>query len=132
MRLKSVVLPAPFGPISAVRAPTGTSKRMSCVTASPPKRLVTPSNASAGSAATHATHNEQPARRQAAEEGVRDDTFRTQHHHDDDHDAENQVAGRSADTKQLREHREEDCSRQWPPSRLRAADQHVKQDVDRE
>src|SRR6185503_8758063 len=96
MRLKRVVLPAPFGPISAVRAPTGTSKRMSCVTARPPNRLVTPSRASAGSGGMRASPE-----RQAADEAARDDAFGTKCHHEDDHDAENQITRRSADTEQL-------------------------------
>src|SRR3569833_580602 len=127
MRLKSVVLPAPFGPISAVRVPTGTAKRMSCVTARPPKRLVTPSSVNAGSAATRAS-----PKRQATDKSAGDDAFRTERHHQDDQDAENQVARRSTDAKQLRQHREEYRAGEWPPCRLRAADEDVEQDVDRQ
>src|SRR3569833_2311775 len=127
MRLKSVVLPAPFGPISAVRVPTGTAKRMSCVTARPPKRLVTPSSVNAGSAATRAS-----PKRQATDKSAGDDAFRTERHHQDDQDAENQVARRSTDAKQLRQHLVEYRAGEWPPCRLRAADEDVEQDVDRQ
>jgi hypothetical protein len=43
MRLISVVLPAPFGPISAWRAPCGSEIETSRVTASLPKLLLRPS-----------------------------------------------------------------------------------------
>src|SRR3569832_1753096 len=102
MRLKSVVLPAPFGPISAVRVPTGTAKRMSCVTARPPKRLVTPSSVNAGSSATGAS-----PKREATDKSAGDDAFRTERHHQNNQDAENQVARRSAGAGRRRRRRGE-------------------------
>ena len=48
IRLNSVVLPAPFGPISAVRLPSGTSSVTSEIAARPPKRLLTLTTCSAG------------------------------------------------------------------------------------
>src|SRR5271170_6734166 len=41
IRLNSVVLPAPFGPINAVRLPSGTSNETSETAVSPPNRLLT-------------------------------------------------------------------------------------------
>src|ERR1700734_3389409 len=46
MQLKSVVLPAPFGPIRPQIAPRGTSKETSSSAVTPPKRIVTPWTAS--------------------------------------------------------------------------------------
>ena len=46
MQLNSVVLPAPFGPISPQMAPLATSKLTSSSAVTPPKRIVTPSTAS--------------------------------------------------------------------------------------
>src|SRR5947207_10378726 len=46
----SVVLPAPFGPITAWTSPGSTASETSLVATSPPKRLVNPSVASSGSA----------------------------------------------------------------------------------
>ena len=43
IRLNTVVLPAPFGPISAVRVPRRTAKDKSSMTLRPPKRLLTQS-----------------------------------------------------------------------------------------
>src|SRR5581483_6913930 len=40
MQLKQVVLPAPFGPISPVTRPSGTSNETSLSAAIPPKRIV--------------------------------------------------------------------------------------------
>src|SRR3954470_15973364 len=40
MQLNTVVLPAPFGPISAVMVPRATSKERSSTATSPPKRMV--------------------------------------------------------------------------------------------
>src|SRR5947207_10421949 len=40
MRLKLVVLPAPFGPISATVSPSFTEKLTSCTARNPPKRLL--------------------------------------------------------------------------------------------
>ena len=42
MRLNSVVLPAPFGPITAVTPPSATSRSMASTATSPPNRRVTP------------------------------------------------------------------------------------------
>src|SRR5438128_12684445 len=49
-----VVLPAPFGPITACSSPAGTSSVISSDASTPPKRLVTPSICNSGSATTHA------------------------------------------------------------------------------
>jgi hypothetical protein len=43
MQLKSVVLPAPFGPIRPQIAPRATSKETSRSAVTPPNRIVTPS-----------------------------------------------------------------------------------------
>src|SRR6202043_3182747 len=45
-----VVLPAPFGPISAVMRPDWTSSETLSTAINPPKRLLTPSTRSSGSA----------------------------------------------------------------------------------
>src|SRR5580700_2776418 len=47
MRLKTVVLPAPFGPISAVTLPCGTAKDTWSTARSPPKDLVRPTTSRA-------------------------------------------------------------------------------------
>src|SRR5947209_2898154 len=49
MQLKTVVLPAPFGPISAVMSPRRTSKERSSTAIRPPKRMVKCSIVSSGS-----------------------------------------------------------------------------------
>ena len=58
MQLKSVVLPAPFGPIKPQIAPWATSKDTSWSAVTPPNRIVTPSTTSraeaCGSAPTSA------------------------------------------------------------------------------
>ena len=46
MQLKSVVLPAPFGPIRPQIAPRGTSKETSSSAVTPPNRIVSPWTAS--------------------------------------------------------------------------------------
>src|SRR3954451_19052423 len=51
--LISVVLPAPFGPITACNSPGRTSSVTLSVTRSPPKFLVRPSISSTGSATAH-------------------------------------------------------------------------------
>ena len=48
MQLKSVVLPAPFGPIRPQMAPAATSKETSCSAVTPPNRIVNPLTASKG------------------------------------------------------------------------------------
>src|ERR1700734_1949619 len=45
-----VVLPAPFGPIRAVMRPDSTSSETLSTASNPPKRLLTPSTRSSGSA----------------------------------------------------------------------------------
>src|SRR5215475_10727915 len=50
MRLKSVVFPAPFGPMRARRSPARTSSPTPFTARRPPKSLVTPSSLSASSA----------------------------------------------------------------------------------
>src|ERR1700738_3101539 len=66
--LISVVLPAPFGPITACSSPGRTSSVTSSVTRSPPKFLVSPSMRSTGSATDHSPQRghepDQPAGRE--------------------------------------------------------------------
>jgi hypothetical protein len=50
MQLNTVVLPAPFGPISAVMAPRAAVNERSFTATRPPKRIVRCSTASNGSA----------------------------------------------------------------------------------
>jgi len=52
MQLNTVVLPAPFGPISAVMAPRLTSNDRSSMATRPPKRMVKCSTRSTVSSAT--------------------------------------------------------------------------------
>ena len=62
MTLKSVVLPAPFAPITARRSPAATDSETSSIAVSAPNRRVTPSrtraspeaSGTAGTAAAHA------------------------------------------------------------------------------
>ena len=54
MRLKSVVLPAPFGPMMRRRSPGSTARSTEAVTSSPPKDLSRPRTASAVEAAHRA------------------------------------------------------------------------------
>src|SRR4051812_31682180 len=57
----SVVLPAPFGPMTAWISPGRTSSETPSVTASPPKRLRNPSRRRIGSATARAQQADQPA-----------------------------------------------------------------------
>src|ERR1700722_9333178 len=50
-QLKSVVLPAPFGPTRPMLSPARTSKEMLCTAWIPPKDLQTPTRLSSGSSA---------------------------------------------------------------------------------
>src|SRR5213592_3639995 len=55
MTLKSVVLPAPFGPMIPRRSPRRTSRLTARTAVRPPKRFVTPSSVSTGSPGSKAT-----------------------------------------------------------------------------
>ena len=80
IRLISVVLPAPFGPISAWRAPRGSAIEMSRATCSEPKLFCSASVRRTSSSAPHQARL--PARRdEAAENAVR-------HDENDDHQQE--------------------------------------------
>src|SRR5438309_2534424 len=52
IRLKSVVLPAPFGPITLTISPSSTPRSRSDTTASPPNESETPRSSSSGASAT--------------------------------------------------------------------------------
>ena len=78
IRLISVVLPAPFGPISAWRAPCGSSNSMSFATTSEPKLLSSPRVESAALTICLASAPRAGELRKPAEDAVR------QEHHDGD------------------------------------------------
>ena len=61
MQLKSVVLPAPFGPIRPQIAPWATSKDTSWRAVTPPNRIVTPSTTSRAEACGSAPTSARPA-----------------------------------------------------------------------
>src|SRR6478736_8319164 len=134
MRLKSVVFPAPLGPINAIFAPRGTSKEMFSETVSPPKRFTTPASfrmASSGMRASRRCPAAGPpvAGRKPVGECARDDAFRPYHHHQHDGDAEHDIAPRPADTQEFRDEREEQAAHQRPPGRLRPTDKDEEQHV---
>src|SRR5277367_1836296 len=101
MRLNNVVLPAPFGPIKAVRAPDGTSKLTSSTTVRPPKFLVTPRSAKTGSTGMSRSGSSAPERpspwRDPIDHRTRYDSLWTHSHHHDDGAAEHDITPRSAD-----------------------------------
>src|SRR6185437_4140868 len=61
MRLNSVDLPAPFGPISAVSEPAGTSKVTSRTAATPPNDFDTPFSRSTAGASSSAAAKDGPS-----------------------------------------------------------------------
>src|SRR5574341_2641334 len=73
MTLKSVVLPAPFGPMMPSRSPARTSNETSRTAVSPPKRLVTRSSVSTGPPRPQAGDDAgQPLGHEAHDEDQRD------------------------------------------------------------
>src|SRR3954470_19382836 len=108
---------------------------MSSDTASPPNRLTTPSSSRAGLSGIGAPYR--AARpplswRRLADHVARHDPLRAQHHHHNNGDTEDEIAPRAAHPEQLGQEREEQASCERTPGGLRAADQHEKQDVDRQ
>ena len=60
IRLKSVVFPEPFGPMTLTSSPAFTLKLMPSAAATPPNRLVSPSISSSGRAAASAALRRRP------------------------------------------------------------------------
>src|SRR5215216_2639675 len=77
----SVVLPAPFGPMIACSSPRGTSSEIWSEATTPPKRFVSPSICSNGSATAslHPVGRREMRERQGLEQAV-DAAARKQHH----------------------------------------------------
>src|SRR3712207_841705 len=88
-RLKSVVLPAPLGPISAVIEPRRTSSVAPSTALTPPKRLTTSSTSRmrspAGAAAASVTEHHLLA---LAEDALRPERHEEDEHEPDDHEAQ--------------------------------------------
>src|SRR5215831_18120874 len=120
MRLKTVVFPAPFGPMRKTISPSSTWKLTSFVASSPPKRLLTFSNSRirAISLSLHRADGPRlssepfpPLEERNDAAGEEDD------HHDQERAVDDQVGVLEVGLEDLRGEREDDAAQDRPPHR---------------
>src|SRR5438105_5840335 len=122
--LKSVVLPAPFGPMMPSRSPARTSRLTARTAVRPPKRLVTDSSVSTVPPRPPAPGDaRQPLRREAHDEDQHDAV-------DDQVDARETRLGAGERGAQVRlERRDQHGAEEWPQRRAHAADDAVEREA---
>src|SRR6266536_1007810 len=133
MTLKSVVLPAPFGPMMPTRSPSPTSKLTSRTAVRPPKRLVTRSSVSMLTHSTASSPRADPRRDAHQALGC------PAHHQDEDRSVDDEVDPREAgpEARELRaqvrlEGRDQQRAHERAERRAEAPDDAVQREADRE